>query len=225
MCKDLVFALKKMGKIYRSTNDYIHSYPHCWRTGNPVIYFARESWFINSPAYKDEMVALNNTINWQPPEIGSGRFGNWLEDVKEWALSRDRFWGTPLPIWVSEEGDDMFAVGSIEELKKGFYEAPDGKRTPVSELEQIDLHRPFVDRIVFEKNGKPYHRTPEIIDVWFDSGAMPFAQFHYPFENKELFDKSFPAGLTRPAAGFIPCITLLRYCLENRLLKILLSMT
>jgi isoleucyl-tRNA synthetase len=191
--KDLVFALKKMGKIYRSTNDYIHSYPHCWRTGNPVIYFARESWFINSPAYKDEMVALNNTINWQPPEIGSGRFGNWLEDVKEWALSRDRFWGTPLPIWVSEEGDDMFAVGSIEELKKGFYEAPDGKRTPVSELEQIDLHRPFVDRIVFEKNGKPYHRTPEIIDVWFDSGAMPFAQFHYPFENKELFDKSFPA--------------------------------
>lgn len=191
--KDLVFALKKMGKIYRSTNDYIHSYPHCWRTGNPVIYFARESWFINSPAYKDEMVALNNTINWQPPEIGSGRFGNWLEDVKEWALSRDRFWGTPLPIWVSEEGDDMFAVGSIEELKKGVYEAPDGKHTPVSELEQIDLHRPFVDRIVFEKNGKIYYRTPEIIDVWFDSGAMPFAQFHYPFENKELFDKSFPA--------------------------------
>jgi isoleucyl-tRNA synthetase len=191
--KDVVFALKRMGKIYRSTNDYIHSYPHCWRTGNPVIYFARESWFINSPAYKDDMVALNNTINWQPPEIGSGRFGNWLEDVKEWALSRDRFWGTPLPIWVSEDGEDMFAVGSIEELKKGIYEAPDGKHTPVSGLKKIDLHRPFVDRIVFEKNGKTYRRTPEIIDVWFDSGAMPFAQFHYPFENKELFDKSFPA--------------------------------
>lgn len=191
--KDVIYALKKMGKIYRATNDYVHSYPHCWRTGNPVIYFARESWFINSPAYKDKMVELNKTINWQPPEIGSGRFGNWLEDVKEWALSRDRFWGTPLPIWVSGDGEDMLAVGSIEELKGGIYVDPDGKRTPVSEMKEIDLHRPFVDRIVFEKNGKTYRRTPEIIDVWFDSGAMPFAQFHYPFENKELFEQSFPA--------------------------------
>ena len=193
--KDVVIALKKLGKIYRSTNDYVHSYPHCWRTDNPVIYYARESWFINSPAYKDRMVALNQTINWQPPEIGSGRFGNWLEDVKEWSLSRDRYWGTPLPIWVSEDGSDQFAVGSIAELKQGHYEHEDGRREPVSAMaaEQIDLHRPFVDRIVFEKNGKVYRRTPEIIDVWFDSGAMPFAQYHYPFENKELFESRFPA--------------------------------
>lgn len=192
--KDVVIALKQMDKIYRSTNDYLHSYPHCWRTDNPVIYYARESWFINSPSYKEEMVALNKTINWQPPEIGAGRFGNWLEDVKEWSLSRDRFWGTPLPIWVSEDGKDMLAVGSISELLEGIYEHPNGEKVPAKTIEnELDLHRPFVDRIIFEKNGKVYRRTPEIIDVWFDSGSMPFAQYHYPFENKELFEKSFPA--------------------------------
>ncbi|RMF62020.1 MAG: isoleucine--tRNA ligase [Calditrichaeota bacterium] len=192
--KDVIIALKKMNKVYRATHDYKHSYPHCWRTDNPVIYYARESWFINSPAYKQEMVELNKTINWQPPEIGSGRFGNWLEEVKEWSLSRDRYWGTPLPIWVSEDGEDMFAIGSIEELMEGLYEHPDGRRVPLKEVDvELDLHRPFVDRVVFEKNGKVYRRTPEIIDVWFDSGAMPFAQFHYPFENQELFKKSFPA--------------------------------
>ncbi len=192
--KDVIRALKQMGKVYRATIDYKHNYPHCWRTDNPVIYYARESWFINSPAYKERMVALNKTINWQPPEIGSGRFGNWLEDVKEWSLSRDRYWGTPLPIWVSEDGEDQFAVGSIAELMEGWYEQPDGKRVPMTEMaDQIDLHRPFVDRVVFERNGKVYRRTPEIIDVWFDSGSMPFAQFHYPFENQELFKKSFPA--------------------------------
>ncbi len=191
---DVVIALKEMGKNYRTTKDYVHSYPHCWRTDNPVIYYARESWFINSPAYKERMVELNKTINWQPPEIGSGRFGNWLEDVKEWSLSRDRYWGTPLPIWVSEDGEDMFAVGSIAELREGIYEH-DGVRKPASEIpeEELDLHRPYVDRIIFEKDGKVFRRTPEIIDVWFDSGAMPFAQYHYPFENKELFENSFPA--------------------------------
>ncbi len=192
--KDVIIALKKMGKIYRATNDYVHSYPHCWRTDNPVIYYARESWFIDSPRYKDKMVELNKTINWQPPEIGSGRFGNWLEDVKEWSLSRDRYWGTPLPIWVSEDGKDMFAIGSIAELLKGIYEHPDGRRVPAKEIaDELDLHRPFVDRIIFEKDGKVYRRTPEIIDVWFDSGAMPFAQYHYPFENQELFQQRFPA--------------------------------
>jgi isoleucyl-tRNA synthetase len=191
--KDIVIYLKKAGKIYRSTNDYLHSYPHCWRTGNPVIYYARDSWFIKSPAFKDKMVELNKTIKWQPAEIGSGRFGNWLEDVKDWNLSRDRFWGSPIPIWVAEDKSDMFAIGSIEELKKGLYEFPDGKRALLSETDfEIDLHRPFVDHIVFEKNGKTYRRIHEIVDVWFDSGAMPFAQFHYPFENKELFEESFP---------------------------------
>ena len=138
------------------------------------------------------MVELNKTINWQPPEVGSGRFGNWLEENKDWALSRDRFWATPLPIWVSEDGD-MIAVGSIEELKKGFVEEA-GKRISVSDISEIDLHKPFVDKIFFEKDGKIFKRTPELIDVWFDSGSMPFAQYHYPFENKELFEKNyFPA--------------------------------
>lgn len=192
--KDVIYALKKMDKLYRNAFDYVHSYPHCWRTHNPIIYYARSSWFIKSPEYKETMVELNKTINWQPPEIGSGRFGNWLADVKEWSLSRDRYWGTPLPIWVAEDESENIAVGSIEELKQGIYIADDGTRTPVAQLEsEIDLHRPFVDHVIFEKNGKVFRRTPEIIDVWFDSGSMPFAQLHYPFENKEAFEKSFPA--------------------------------
>jgi isoleucyl-tRNA synthetase len=139
------------------------------------------------------MVELNKKINWYPPEVGSGRFGNWLEENKDWALSRDRFWATPLPIWISEDGD-MFAVGSIEQLKEGMVER-DGKNVSVGDLNdsEIDLHKPFVDEVFFIKDGKRYDRTPELIDVWFDSGAMPFAQHHYPFENKELFEKNFPA--------------------------------
>ncbi len=192
--KDVIYQLKKMDKLYRSAFDYVHSYPHCWRTDNPIIYYARSSWFIKSPAYKERMVELNGTINWQPPEIGSGRFGNWLADVKEWSLSRDRYWGSPLPIWVAEDGSDHFAIGSIAELKEGLYEFEDGRRVPLKETDlEIDLHRPFVDRVIFERNGKIYRRTPEIADVWFDSGSMPFAQWHYPFENKEIFEKSFPA--------------------------------
>ncbi len=140
------------------------------------------------------MVELNKQINWQPKEIGEGRFGNWLEEVKDWSLSRDRYWGTPLPIWVNEKDkSDFFAIGSIAEAKQGLYEMPDGRRVPVAECGiEFDLHRPFVDNIVFEKNGNTYRRTHEVIDVWFDSGAMFFAQFHYPFENKELFEQQFP---------------------------------
>ncbi len=192
--KDIIIALKRAGKIYKSSMDYVHNYPHCWRTHNPVMYYARDSWFISSPAYRERMMELNNTITWQPAEIGSGRFGNWLDDVKEWSLSRDRFWGTPLPIWVNADGSDAFAIGSVEELMEGFYEMPGGGRVPVAAAGiPLDLHRPFVDNIVFERNGQSYRRVSEVIDVWFDSGSMPFAQFHYPFENKELFDKSFPA--------------------------------
>ncbi len=193
--KDIIIALKYADKIYKASNDYLHSYPHCWRTGNPIMYYARESWFIKSPKYKEEMVDINkNEINWQPPEIGAGRFGNWLDEVKEWSLSRDRYWGTPLPLWVNtEDKEDYFAIGSIEELSKGMYEMEDGTMVPVPECgKEVDLHRPFVDHVVFEKEGKTYRRTPEVIDVWFDSGSMPFAQLHYPFENKELFEKTFP---------------------------------
>ncbi len=188
----IIRKLREQGKLYRKET-IVHSYPFSWRHEDvPVIYYARESWFIRTTSIADRMVELNKTINWQPPEVGSGRFGNWLEENKDWALSRDRFWATPLPIWVSEDGD-MIAVGSIEELKKGFVEEA-GKRISVSDINEIDLHKPFVDKIFFEKDGKIFKRTPELIDVWFDSGSMPFAQYHYPFENKELFEKNyFPA--------------------------------
>ncbi len=188
----IIVKLKHEGKLYRKET-ILHTYPFCWRHPEvPVIYYARESWFIRTTSIADRMVELNKQINWQPPEVGSGRFGNWLEDNKDWALSRDRFWATPLPLWVSEDGD-VFAIGSIEEVRNGFIEE-NGKRISLKDLEKIDLHKPFVDKILFEKNGKIYKRTPEVIDVWFDSGAMPFAQYHYPFENKEAFEKNyFPA--------------------------------
>lgn len=187
----IIQKLRHEGKLYKKET-IEHSYPFSWRFDDvPVIYYARESWFIRTTSIADKMVELNKKINWWPPEVGSGRFGNWLEENKDWALSRDRFWATPLPIWLNEDGD-MIAVGSIEDLKKGFYVDGD-KKIPVSEIKEIDLHKPFVDNIIFERNGKIYKRTPELIDVWYDSGAMPFAQYHYPFENKEWFEANFPS--------------------------------
>ena len=190
--KDIIIKLKNEGKLYKKET-IVHTYPFSWRHQDvPVIYYARESWFIKTTSVAKRMIELNKTINWQPPEVGAGRFGNWLEENKDWALSRDRFWATPLPFWINEDGD-ILPIGSIEELNKGFVVEND-KRIPVSEIENIDLHKPFVDKVIFEKDGKIYTRTPELIDVWFDSGAMPFAQYHYPFENKEWFEKkAFPA--------------------------------
>ncbi len=202
--KGIMETLKKEGKLYKKET-YLHTYPFSWRYDVPVIYYARESWYIRTTEVAKRMALLNKEINWVPPEIGSGRFGNWLEENKDWALSRERFWGTPLPIWVAEDfkiGDDyksgkMFCIGSIKELKEGLIDI-DGKTYKVWEalekgLVELDLHKPFVDRIYFIKEGKRFNRTPELIDVWFDSGAMPFAQVHYPFENVDLFEKHFPA--------------------------------
>ena len=188
---DILRMLKEQGRVYRSSKDYLHNYPHCWRCDNPLIYYARDSWYIRTTEYSKRMMELNREINWCPPEVGVGRFGNWLEDNKDWALSRDRYWGTPLPIWVAEDGSDMFIVGSVEELMRGFL-IVDGERVAPNR-DEVDLHKPWVDAILFEKNGKLYRRTPELIDVWFDSGAMPFAQYHYPFENTEFFENNFPS--------------------------------
>ncbi|HPO56587.1 MAG TPA: isoleucine--tRNA ligase [Ignavibacteriaceae bacterium] len=195
----IIQKLRSEGKLYRKET-IEHSYPFSWRFDNvPIIYYARESWFIRTTSIADKMIELNKKINWVPQEVGSGRFGNWLDENKDWALSRDRFWATPLPIWVSEDGE-MLAVGSIEELKQGFI-IREGKRISVAELgdeekdglPKLDLHKPFVDEVFFEKNEKIFKRTPELIDVWYDSGSMPFAQYHYPFENKEWFEENFPA--------------------------------
>ena len=161
-----------------------HSYPHCWRCDTPLIYYARESWFIKMTEVKDDLIANNNTINWIPESIGKGRFGDWLENVQDWGISRNRYWGTPLNIWECECGH-MHSIGSIEELKSMSDNCPD----------DIELHRPYIDEVTIRcpKCGKPMHRVPEVIDCWFDSGSMPFAQHHYPFENKDLFEQQFPA--------------------------------
>ena len=162
-----------------------HSYPHCWRCDTPLIYYARESWFIKMTAVKDDLIRNNNTINWIPESIGKGRFGDWLENVQDWGISRNRYWGTPLNIWECECGH-QHSVGSRQEL----FEMSGDERAKT-----VELHRPYIDEIEIKcpKCGKPMHRVPEVIDCWFDSGAMPFAQHHYPFENKELFEQQFPA--------------------------------
>jgi isoleucyl-tRNA synthetase len=174
---DIIRNLRERKILYRKET-ITHSYPHCWRCKTPLLYYARESWYIRTTSFADRMIALNKTINWVPKEVGEGRFGNWLEENKDWALSRDRFWGTPLPVWICDSCGKQKCVGSIEELKQG-NNVPD----------PVDLHKPYVDAVTFTCScGGTMRRVPELIDVWFDSGAMPFAQWHYPFENKALVE-------------------------------------
>lgn len=187
--KPILEDLDKRGLLFAAPK-FEHSYPHCWRCDTPLIYYAREGWFVRMTEVKDDLVANNKTINWIPESIGTGRFGDWLENVQDWAISRDRYWGTPLNVWQCSCGH-MHAVGSIEELKEMSGNCPD----------DIELHRPYIDAVTIKcpECGGEMHRVPEVIDCWFDSGSMPFAQHHYPFENKELFEAQFPADFISEA--------------------------
>jgi isoleucyl-tRNA synthetase len=194
---DIAVKLKLENRAFK-IEKYEHNYPHCWRTDKPIIYYPLDAWFIKTTAVKDRMVELNKTINWKPAATGTGRFGNWLENMVDWNLSRSRFWGTPLPIWKTEDGEEEKCIGSIEELNTEIRKAAEvlGGETNKHYLHEgiLDLHKPYVDDITLvSPAGKPMKRVPDLIDVWFDSGAMPYAQWHFPFENKETFKQSFPA--------------------------------
>ena len=200
---EICMMLKVQNRVFR-IEKHVHNYPHCWRTDKPVLYYPLDSWFIRTTACRDRMIELNNTINWKPQSTGTGRFGKWLENLQDWNLSRSRYWGTPLPIWRTEDGTEELCIGSVEELyneiekavKAGFMESNPYKVNGFNpgeynkdNYEKIDLHRPYVDEVILvSESGKPMKRETDLIDVWFDSGAMPYAQIHYPFENKEILD-------------------------------------
>jgi isoleucyl-tRNA synthetase len=204
----IVLKLQTEGKLFKKEK-YAHNYPHCWRTDKPVLYYPLDSWFVKVPEKRNRLVELNNTIQWKPESTGTGRFGNWLENANDWNLSRSRFWGIPLPIWRTEDGSESICIGSVEELQAELKKSVAAGITETNPLENFqpnnhsvenynlfDLHKPYVDKIVLvSPSGKPMHREADLIDVWFDSGAMPYAQWHYPFENKEKIDNnlSFPA--------------------------------
>jgi isoleucyl-tRNA synthetase len=203
---DIIVKLKHENKAFRSEK-YEHSYPHCWRTDKPVLYYPLDSWFIRTTAYKEQMISLNKTINWKPESTGTGRFGNWLENLVDWNLSRSRFWGTPLPIWRTEDGKKEICIGSVSQLKNEIEKAVKAgvmKTNPLKDYSEndetdknyqsFDLHRPFVDEIVLlSDDNRPMYREPDLIDVWFDSGAMPYAQYHYPFDKTRSLESYFPA--------------------------------
>jgi isoleucyl-tRNA synthetase len=203
---DIIVKLKKENRAFK-TEKYVHSYPHCWRTDKPILYYPLDSWFIKTTAFRERMIELNNSINWKPKATGTGRFGNWLENLVDWNLSRSRFWGVPLPIWISEDGSELKCLGSASELKAeieksiaaGFMNSnPLAGFVPgdmsVNNYHSFDFHKPYVDDIkLVSESGNKMYRDPSLIDVWFDSGAMPYAQFHYPFENRENLEEYFPA--------------------------------
>ncbi|MBN1199750.1 MAG: isoleucine--tRNA ligase [Bacteroidales bacterium] len=203
---EIIIKLKKENKAFRAEK-YEHSYPHCWRTDKPVLYYPLDAWFIRTTAFRDEMISHNDTINWKPESTGTGRFGNWLENVVDWNLSRSRFWGTPLPIWRTESGSHEICIGSVEELQREIEKALNAgvmKENPLAKFipgtitddnyHTFDLHRPFVDHIILvSDSGEPMYREPDLIDVWFDSGAMPYAQYHFPFEQSKPLESYFPA--------------------------------
>lgn len=203
---DLAVQLKLQGKAFK-VEKHVHNYPHCWRTDKPVLYYPLDSWFVKTTAVKDRLIELNKTINWKPKATGEGRFGNWLENLVDWNLSRSRFWGVPLPIWRTEDKKEAKAIGSAAELKTEIEKSIEAglmDENPLKDFEidnmdkenyeTFDFHRPYVDKIILvSDSGKKMVREPGLIDVWFDSGSMPYAQFHYPFENKEIFENNFPA--------------------------------